>query len=809
MGASASSSSLHSGEATSKSKTEETSLLPNKNEHKKDQRDEPKDEPWFACDLAIIGPGLLVSLADTEFASLMEAANSGARFKFSFQMGLQLLLIPVLFLTQELTVRLGAHTQKGHGACIREVYGPAMSWFCFLILSITCILATMTELAGIVGVAEICGLDPTISVCVASLFMIILIFFCPYRVVEKVAVVFGSFELSFVVAAFLSRPRMDKFWPGLFSFDVPPELAPEFAQMAAANIGAVIVPWMIYFQQSAVAANGVMSGRAEAAERTGTLLGSTLTQIIMVATMVAFAATRDKQHGHLNSIDDANAMNQVMMELFGDLPGRVLCTLGIVGGSVCAAIVVALANSWALVDALGPDTTCIAGGAKAPALPGAGVTEARRPNPMDLSVCEAPFFYAMYAATVLIGFIIIMSGVSQEDISVAGLLTNALFMPPTLLFLWLLATGPKLPETTRVKGFYKWITAFAFCLACTFSTIELVLGMTDTPGSGLAAARARKRSHRSHVVLGSSISNVETRASKPHIIIMLADDLGYANVGWNNAAVHTPQLNALVADGVRLERHYVYQFCSPSRASLMTGRYPIHVQERMGPFWSTYTGPPTTMTLLPAKLREAQYRVHHVGKWHLGAYSNASIPVGRGFETSFGFLDGMQDHWNHRMQGCNSSGMEDPQGDSADLPGTQWECWGNALPLESCDELSCYANLSVRFDRDLWRDRAPATALDGVFSQDMYEAEARNLIASHDLASPLFLYLAFQLVHGPIQTPKRFVNLYDAATHPFLGLRKVWGFVTALDESIGRIVGALKVIATDGHGWPQIAISLG
>ena len=121
MGASASTSS-HSGETTSMSKTEETSLLPNKID-KKDQR----DEPWFACDLAIIGPGLLVSLADTEFASLMEAANSGARFKFSFQMGLQLLLIPVLFLTQELTVRLGAHTQKGHGACIREVYGPAMS----------------------------------------------------------------------------------------------------------------------------------------------------------------------------------------------------------------------------------------------------------------------------------------------------------------------------------------------------------------------------------------------------------------------------------------------------------------------------------------------------------------------------------------------------------------------------------------------------------------------------------------------------------------------------------------------------------
>ena len=228
---------------------------------------------------------------------------------------------------------------------------------------------------------------------------------------------------------------------------------------------------------------------------------------------------------------------------------------------------------------------------------------------------------------------------------------------------------------------------------------------------------------------------------------MLADDLGYANVGWHNPAVKTPSLDALVAEGLRLERHYVFQFCSPSRASLMTGRYPIHVQERMGPYWTTYTGPPLNMTLLPAKLREAGYLAHHVGKWHLGAYSREALAVGRGFHTSFGFLDGMEDHWNHRMQGCNTSGLPDEHGPSADLPGTQWGCWGNALPLETCDELSCYANLSARFDHDLWRDDgdgrggAPArpSAHNGVFSQDMYEAEIIKILRAHPADVPLFL----------------------------------------------------------------------
>ena len=154
----------------------------------------------------------------------------------------------------------------------------------------------------------------------------------------------------------------------------------------------------------------------------------------------------------------------------------------------------------------------------------------------------------------------------------------------------------------------------------------------------------------------------------------------------------------------------------------------------------------------------------------------------------------MEDHWNHRMQSCNSSGMPDAQGSSADLPGTQWGCWGNAQPLDSCDELECYANLSTRFDHDLWRDYAPANiaAHEGVFSQDMYETEIISIIRGHDLSEPLFAYMAFQLVHSPIQVAKRFVDLYDAAQHPFLGLRKAWGFVSALDESIGRIIAEVK-----------------
>jgi arylsulfatase B len=296
-----------------------------------------------------------------------------------------------------------------------------------------------------------------------------------------------------------------------------------------------------------------------------------------------------------------------------------------------------------------------------------------------------------------------------------------------------------------------------------------------------------------------------TAAQPPHLLLMLADDLGYNNVGWHNPAILTPALDALVARGVRLERHYAYRFCSPSRASLMTGRYPLHVQERMGPYWTTYTGPPANMTLLPAKLKQAGYATHHVGKWHLGSAYPAYTALGRGFDTSFGFLDGMADHWTHRMVGCNSSVEPDAELPDADLPGTQWSCWGNAVPLDACDDLTCYHNLSARFFHDLWSGRAPAyhARYEGRFSQEIHEEEILRVLAEHPLEVPLLLYMGFQLVHSPIQVPKRFVDLYSTRDLPFLGARKVYGFVSALDESIGRIVDA--VLQRPGM-WEQTLI---
>jgi arylsulfatase I/J len=101
-------------------------------------------------------------------------------------------------------------------------------------------------------------------------------------------------------------------------------------------------------------------------------------------------------------------------------------------------------------------------------------------------------------------------------------------------------------------------------------------------------------------------------APKPHILFAMADDLGWYNVGWRNPAVKTPHADKLVAEGIDLQRHYAFPFCSPSRSSLMSGRLPYHVNQVNRPNPVPGSGVPRNMTLISQKLQSAGYKTHQV-----------------------------------------------------------------------------------------------------------------------------------------------------------------------------------------------------
>ncbi len=377
--------------------------------------------------LAVLGPGQMVMMADTDVGSVITAAQSGARWGYAL-LPLQLLLVPVLFVVQELTVRLGIFTGKGHGELIRERYGAFWGWVSVGGLTIAIAGAMVSEFSGVAGVGELLGVSRATSLTLAVGFLLVVVWAGSYRRVERIAMALGAFELAFLWVAVKAHPTTSL----AAALPDTPWHSAGFRYLAAANIGAVIMPWMIFFQQSAVVDKRLQSQHLRAA-RWDTALGSVVTQIIMIAVLVTTAATLGADHRRV-SLTSVGEIAQALIPYLGQETGRLVFGLGILGAGFVAIIVTSLAAAWGIGEMTGYK------------------------HSLENRIREAPWFYSVYTMAVVGAAVLVARVPNLIALNIAIEVMNALLLPLVLGFLVLLAVR-MLPEEHRLRGARLWMVA--------------------------------------------------------------------------------------------------------------------------------------------------------------------------------------------------------------------------------------------------------------------------------------------------------------------------------------------------------------
>jgi len=248
-------------------------------------------------------------------------------------------------------------------------------------------------------------------------------------------------------------------------------------------------------------------------------------------------------------------------------------------------------------------------------------------------------------------------------------------------------------------------------------------------------------------------------SSKPHIVLILADDMGWDDVGYHGSdEISTPNLNRLSSQGVRFERYYTQPLCTPSRSAIMTGRYPIHTGMQhsvidKGEPW----GVGLNETFLPQQLKTLGYKTHAIGKWHLGYYMKEYTPTYRGFDSFYGYYLSESDYFDHK---------------------------------------NAYRHIGL----DLHDNEKQDWSKEGVYNTELFTQKADDVIQRHNADEPLFLYLAYEAPHvgwrsypplnDKIQAPQEWIDKFQHIPH--IGRRKFVANIAYLDHGVGQVYESLE-----------------
>ncbi len=405
-------------------------------------------KPQFRRLLAVTGTGIVVMLADTDAGSIITAAQSGAQWGYRLLL-LQFILMPILYVVQELTVRLGVVTGRGHGELILQRFGHGWAWLSVGTLAIACLGALVSELSGLAGVGLLFGVPAWATMIAVIGGLVAIVWTASYRSVERTAIVFGSFELVFVWIAWRAHPDGRAVLDGLVHVPLGNHA---YLYLATANIGAVIMPWMVFYQQSAVIEKNLRPAHLRML-RWETAGGAVLTQLVMIGVLVATAATIGRTNPN-TALDTVQQISGALTPFLGPDLGRAIFAVGLCGAAMVATIVVSLTAAWGVGEV-------------------AGFRRSLADHPLD-----APWFYGIFTLCLACAGLLVASGANLVALSVGVQVLNALLLPIVLGFLFALA-NKALPDPYRLKGAYAVIVGGVMFITAGFG---IYAGLTGALG---------------------------------------------------------------------------------------------------------------------------------------------------------------------------------------------------------------------------------------------------------------------------------------------------------------------------------------
>ena len=411
--------------------------------------------------LAVLGPGIITMIADNDAGGISTYAQTGAKTGFNLLWAF-IILVPMAYYVQEMTVRLGAVTKRGHAEAIFDGFGPFWGWFSIFDLALINWLTLVTEYIGMTQAMKLFNIPAPVTFLGVTLLLFGIVVSGKYWTFEKITLVFCLFNLVYIPAAIwaMKTGNVNEGWAavgrGFYAPRFPGGLTVDLITLIMANIGTTITPWQIFFQQSAVVDKG-MDVHDVKMGKLDTFAGSFLTCVVAAFIIIATAGVFYYHPGGRivveSAAETAAQMPQVMPQHQWGYWARGLFAIGLFDAGLLGALCISLATSWALGEVFG------------------------WAHSLNKSVREAPWFYVAYVLMLMsAGVVSLISSTKLQDVITIFVQVVAVTLLPSALFFLILILNDKQVMGENVNT--RWQNIANWSIAIFVVAISTVYGIS-------------------------------------------------------------------------------------------------------------------------------------------------------------------------------------------------------------------------------------------------------------------------------------------------------------------------------------------